>query len=407
MMFNDSTEMNAVGVVQYPDLDQHVRIFDTTLRDGEQSAGAALHAYEKLMIAKNLEKLNVDIIEAGFPASSEADFNSVREIASQIEGSTIAGLARCKMSDIQAVWDAVNVAKKPRIHTFIATSDIHIEAKFNKTREEVLNMAVEHVRFAKTLCEDVEFSAEDAGRTDPEYLYAVLEAVINAGATTVNIPDTVGYTLPYEFGRLIYNIRHRVPNINQAVIATHCHNDLGLAVANSLIGVMNGARQVECTINGIGERAGNAAMEEVVMAMHVRRDVMSGLYTQINPKYFYETSRMVSEMTSIAVQPNKAIVGRNAFAHESGIHQDGFLKSSQTYEIMEPEMVGVQATDLPLGPRSGRAALRMRLGALGYSLNTEELQSIFPIFKRLADEKKRIENEDLEVVYQEWKSITV
>lgn len=407
MMFNDSTEMNAVGVVQYPDLDPHVRIFDTTLRDGEQSAGAALHAYEKLMIAKNLEKLNVDIIEAGFPASSEADFNSVREIASQIEGSTIAGLARCKMSDIQAVWDAVKVAKKPRIHTFIATSDIHIEAKFNKTREEVLNMAVEHVRFAKSLCEDVEFSAEDAGRTDPDYLYAVLEAVINAGATTVNIPDTVGYTLPYEFGRLIYNIRHRVPNINQAVIATHCHNDLGLAVANSLIGVMNGARQVECTINGIGERAGNAAMEEVVMAMHVRRDVMSGLYTQINPKYFYETSRMVSEMTSISVQPNKAIVGRNAFAHESGIHQDGFLKSSQTYEIMEPEMVGVQATDLPLGPRSGRAALRMRLGALGYQLNTEELQSIFPIFKRYADEKKRIENDDLERVYQEWKRLLV
>ena len=404
-MFNDPTEMNEVGVVHYPDLDNHVLIFDTTLRDGEQSAGASLHAYEKLQIAKNLEKLQVDIIEAGFPASSEQDFNSVREIASTIEYSTIAGLARCKQSDIQAVWDAVKVAKKPRIHTFIATSDIHIEAKFNKTREEVLNMAVEHVRFAKSLCHDIEFSAEDAGRTDPEYLYAVLEAVINAGATTVNIPDTVGYTLPNEFGRLIYNIRHRVPNINQAVIATHCHNDLGLAVANSLMGVMNGARQVECTINGIGERAGNAAMEEIVMGLHVRRNVMQGIHTTVNPLYFYETSRMVSEMTSIAVQPNKAIVGRNAFAHESGIHQDGFLKSSQTYEIMEPEMVGVAATDLPLGPRSGRAALRMRLHALGYDLAPDQLQVLFPIFKRVADEKKRVENEDLHAIHAEWQSL--
>jgi 2-isopropylmalate synthase len=301
----------------------------------------------------------------------------------------------------------VKVAKKPRIHTFIATSDIHIEAKFNKTREEVLNMAVEHVRFAKSLCADIEFSAEDAGRTDPEYLYAVLEAVINAGATTVNIPDTVGYTLPNEFGRLIYNIRHRVPNIHQAVISTHCHNDLGLAVANSLMGVMNGARQVECTINGIGERAGNAAMEEIVMGLHVRRDVMQGIHTSVNPLYFYETSRMVSEMTSIAVQPNKAIVGRNAFAHESGIHQDGFLKSSQTYEIMEPEMVGVAATDLPLGPRSGRAALRMRLHALGYDLNPEQLQALFPLFKRVADQKKRVENDDLQAIHAEWLSLKV
>jgi 2-isopropylmalate synthase len=406
-MFNDPAEINEVGVVHYHDLDNHVRIFDTTLRDGEQSAGASLHPYEKLQIAKNLEKLRVDIIEAGFPASSEQDFNSVREIAGSIEYSTVAGLARCKQSDIQAVWDAVKIAKKPRIHTFIATSDIHIEAKFNKTREEVLNMAVEHVRFAKSLCDDIEFSAEDAGRTDPEYLYAVLEAVIEAGATTVNIPDTVGYTLPNEFGRLIYNIRHRVSNINQAVIATHCHNDLGLAVANSLMGVMNGARQVECTINGIGERAGNAAMEEVVMALHVRRDVMQGIHTTINPLYFYETSRMVSEMTSILVQPNKAIVGRNAFAHESGIHQDGFLKSSQTYEIMEPEMVGVAATDLPLGPRSGRAALRMRLHALGYDLTPQELQALFPIFKRVADEKKRVENEELQAIHSEWLSLKV
>jgi 2-isopropylmalate synthase len=393
-------ETSAVGVVRYPGLDGHVRIFDTTLRDGEQSAGAALHHYEKLQIARQLEKLKVDVIEAGFPASSEADFNSVREIAATIEHSIIAGLARCKTSDIQAVWDAVKVAKHPRIHTFIATSDIHIQAKFNKTREEVLNMAVEHVRFAKSLCQDVEFSAEDAGRTDPDFLMAVLEAVIHAGATTINIPDTVGYTLPNEFGRLIYQIRHRVPNIDQAIISTHCHNDLGLAVANSLMGVMNGARQVECTINGIGERAGNAAMEEIVMALHVRRDVMEGIHTTIEPVHFYETSRMVSDMTSIPVQPNKAIVGRNAFAHESGIHQDGFLKGRDTYEILEPEMVGVNGTDLPLGPRSGRAALRMRLKALGYDLSNEALAQAFPVFKEMADAKKRLNDDDLHTLYQ-------
>jgi 2-isopropylmalate synthase len=407
MTNSSSFEINDVGVVQYPDLDPHVRIFDTTLRDGEQSAGASLYPYEKLQIAKKLEQLKVDIIEAGFPASSQADFDSVREIAATIEYSTIAGLARCMKSDIQAVWDAVKVAKKPRIHTFIATSDIHIEAKLHKTREEVLNMAVEQVRFAKSLCQDIEFSAEDAGRTDPTYLYAVLEAVIAAGATTVNITDTVGYILPHEFGRLIYNIRQQVPNIHQAVISTHCHNDLGLAVANSLMGVMNGARQVECTINGIGERAGNAAMEEIVMALHVRREALAGLHTTINPVHFYETSRLVSDMTSIVVQPNKAIVGRNAFAHESGIHQDGFLKNSQTYEIMEPEMVGVKATDLPLGPRSGRAALRMRLQALGYELNPEQLQGILPFFKQKADEKKRINNDDLEDLYQAWQASSV
>jgi 2-isopropylmalate synthase len=392
-------DISEIGVVRYPNLDPRVRIFDTTLRDGEQSAGAALHHYEKLQIAKQLEKLKVDIIEAGFPASSEADFNSVREIASVIEGSVVAGLARCKESDIQATWDAIKVARSPRIHTFIGTSDIHIQAKFNKTREEILNMAVAHVRFAKRLCDDIEFSAEDAGRTDPEFLMAILEAVIEAGATTVNIPDTVGYTLPNEFGNLIYQIRQRVPNIDKAIISTHCHNDLGLAVANSLQGVMNGARQVECTINGIGERAGNAALEEIVMALHVRRDVMEGIHTTINPIYFYETSKMVSEMTSISVQPNKAIVGRNAFAHESGIHQDGYLKGRNTYEILEPETVGVNGTDLPLGPRSGRAALRMRMKALGYELNTEELAQAFPLFKEMADAKKRLDDADLHTLY--------
>jgi len=399
------SEITETGVVRYPGLSPHVKIFDTTLRDGEQSAGAALHNYEKLQIAKQLEKLNVDIIEAGFPASSQADFDSVRDIAASIPNSTIAGLARCKMSDIQATWDAVKGAKHPRIHTFIATSDIHIQAKFNKTREEVLNMAVEHVRFAKSLCDDIEFSAEDAGRTDPEYLYAVLEAVINAGATTVNIPDTVGYTLPTEYGRLIYNIRHRVPNIDKATIATHCHDDLGLAVANSLAGIYNGARQVECTINGIGERAGNAAMEEIVMALKVRKDQMDGLHTNIQPIHFYETSKMVAEMTSIPVQPNKAIIGRNAFAHESGIHQDGFLKGRATYEIMEPEMVGVNGTDLPLGPRSGRAALRMRMSAVGYDLTPDQLAAAFPIFKAIADQKKRVENDDLHTIYSQLETV--
>ena len=382
-----SSETSDIGVVRFPGLDSRVRIFDTTLRDGEQSAGAALHHYEKVQIAKQLEKLNVDIIEA--------DFNSVREIASLIEGSTVAGLARCKESDILTTWDAIKVARHPRIHTFIGTSDIHIQAKFNKTREEILNMAVAHVRFAKTLCDDIEFSAEDAGRTDPDFLMAILEAVIDAGATTVNIPDTVGYTLPKEFGNLIYQIRHRVPNIDKAIISTHCHNDLGLAVANSLQGIMNGARQVECTINGIGERAGNAAMEEIVMALHVRRNVMEGIHTTINPVYFYETSKMVSEMTSIPVQPNKAIVGRNAFAHESGIHQDGYLKGRNTYEILEPETVGVNGTDLPLGPRSGRAALRMRMKALGYDLNPEDLNRALPVFKEMADAKKRLNDDDL------------
>lgn len=401
---NSRAEISESGVVRYPGLNPHVKIFDTTLRDGEQSAGAALHAYEKLQIARQLEKLNVDIIEAGFPASSQADFNSVREIAASVHASTVAGLARCKHSDIQAVWDAVKVARHPRIHTFIATSDIHIQAKFNKTREEVLNMAVEHVRFAASLCPDVEFSAEDAGRTDPEFLYAILEAVIDAGATTLNIPDTVGYTLPAEFGRLIYNIRHRVPNIDKAIISTHCHDDLGLAVANSLSGVMNGARQVECTINGIGERAGNAAMEEVVMAIRVRKDILEGIHTNVQPEFFYEASQMVSQMTSIPVQPNKAIIGRNAFAHESGIHQDGYLKGRQTYEIMEPEMVGVKGTDLPLGPRSGRAALRMRMKALGYELSPEEVATVFPLFKQKADEKKRVENDDLHALYAEVKS---
>jgi 2-isopropylmalate synthase len=377
-----------------------VYIFDTTLRDGEQSAGAALKRSQKLAIAHQLAKLGVDVIEAGYPASSPEDFASVQEIAATVDTATVCGLARAVRNDIQAVWDAVKLAKRPRIHTFIATSDIHIEVKFKKTREEVLNMAVDHVKFACSLCPEVEFSAEDAGRTDPEYLFAVLEAVIDAGAKVVNIPDTVGYTLPHEFGQLIYQIKHRVPNIDKAIISTHCHNDLGLAMANSLSGVLNGARQVECTINGIGERAGNASLEELVMALKVREQALQGLHTRINTVELYKTSRMVSEMTSIPVQPNKAIVGCNAFAHESGIHQDGFLKGRNTYEIMEPEMVGVNGTDLPLGPRSGRAALRMRLAALGYPLEGEALMQAFQAFKEIADEKKRVEDADLLVLAQ-------
>lgn len=396
------------SVIVTPSIDPNrVIIFDTTLRDGEQSAGAALKSSEKLAIAHQLAKLGVDVIEAGFPASSPEDFSSVQQIAAQVQGVSVCGLARCKESDIQAVWDAVKVSARPRIHTFIATSDIHIQAKFKKTREEVLAMAVHHVQFAKSLCQDVEFSAEDAGRTDPEFLFKVIEAVIEAGATTVNIPDTVGYTLPHEYGQLIYRLKHSVPNIDKAIISVHCHNDLGLATANSLMAVVNGARQVECTINGIGERAGNTAMEEIVMALKVRQQALDGLHTNINPSAFYEASQMVSSMTSIPVQPNKAIVGRNAFAHESGIHQDGFLKERNTYEIMEPEMLGIPAVALPLGPRSGRAALRMRLNALGIELTPEALTNIFSLFKAVADEKKQVTDADLQVIYQQFKASQV
>lgn len=378
-----------------------VYIFDTTLRDGEQSPGAALKNYEKLQIAKQLAKLNVDVIEAGFPFSSPGDFESVQQIASEVEGPIICGLCRATPMDIEATWDAVKVAKKPRIHTFIGTSDIHIQAKFKKTRDEILVIASDMVRLAAAKCKDVEFSAEDAGRTDPFFLYKVIESVIDAGATTVNIPDTVGYTLPDEFGRLIRGIIQHVPNIEKAVISVHCHNDLGMATANSLMGVLNGARQIECTINGIGERAGNAAMEEVVMAMKVRPAYFEGIYTDINTEHFYDSSVMVSELTGMPVQPNKAIVGRNAFAHESGIHQDGFLKGRNTYEIMQPEWIGlVSGSQLPLGPRSGRAAVKARLIGLGYKLSDEEMMKLFEAFKKLADEKKRIEDEDLHTLYK-------
>ncbi len=393
-------QQSAERSLQLPASAQQVLIFDTTLRDGEQSAGAALTSAEKLRIAHKLAALGVNIIEAGFPASSPQDFDSVRQIAAEIKGASICALARCRTADIDAAWDAIKLADSPRIHTFIATSDIHIEAKFNKTRLEVLNLARDMVAYTKARCPNVEFSAEDAGRTDPTFLYAVLQAVIEAGATTVNIPDTVGYTLPAEFGQLIAGIKANVPNIDQAIISTHCHNDLGLATANSLMGILNGARQVECTINGIGERAGNAAMEELVMALYVRREALDGLYTSINPQYFYETSQLVAELTGISVQANKAIIGRNAFAHESGIHQDGMLKGRQTYEIMEPSLLGIPAASLPLGPRSGRAALKARLQALGYELTPDQLPTAMGLFKQVADAKKRLDDDDLHTLMQ-------
>jgi len=375
--------------------EKRVFIFDTTLRDGEQSPGASLRSHEKLQIAHQLAKLNVDIIEAGFPFSSQGDFDSVKRIAAEVEGPIIAGLARTTPQDIEATWDAVKVAKRPRIHTFIATSDIHIQAKFKKTRDEILVIARDMVTLAASKCKDIEFSAEDAGRTDREYLYKVLEAVIDAGATTVNIPDTVGYTIPEEYGKLIRDIKLHVPNIDKAVISTHCHDDLGMATANSLAGVLNGARQVECTINGIGERAGNAAMEEVVMAMRVRPAYFEGCFTEIRPAEFHTTSMLVSDLTGIPIQPNKAIVGRNAFAHESGIHQDGFLKGRDTYEIMHPHDVGLEKTNLPLGPRSGKAALKAKLVELGLSIQEETIPDLFDAFKLLADEKKFITDTDI------------
>jgi 2-isopropylmalate synthase len=388
--------------IQTPREENQVLIFDTTLRDGEQSAGAALRRSEKLQIAHQLARLNVDIIEAGFPFSSPEDFEAVRQIAAEVEGPTICALSRTTPQDIDAAWDAIKVAKRPRIHTFIATSDIHIQAKFKKTREEILNIARDMVAYAKAKGAEVEFSAEDAGRTEPFYLYKILEAVIDAGATTVNIPDTVGYTQPDEFGRLIKNITLNVPNIEQAVISTHCHDDLGLATANSLSGVLNGARQVECTINGIGERAGNAAMEEIVMALKVRKAFYDGLYTNIQTQQFYEISRLVSELMQISVQPNKAVIGDNAFVHESGIHQDGYLKGRQTYEIMDPSWIGLSDSTmarLALGPRSGRAAIRAKLRAMGVMLTDEQLVKVFDAFKRLADEKKRVVDEDLKALY--------
>ena len=373
-----------------------VLIFDTTLRDGEQSPGASLNLEEKLAIAQQLSRLGVDIIEAGFPFASPGDFNAVQRIAASVgtaDGPVICGLARAAKGDIKACADAVAPAANRRIHTFIATSDIHLEHKLRKSRAEVLSIAGEMVAYARSLVEDVEFSCEDAGRSDPEFMYQVIEAAIAAGATTINIPDTVGYTTPSEFGALIDGINRHVPNIDQAVISVHGHNDLGLAVANFLEAVKNGARQLECTINGIGERAGNASLEELVMAMHVRR-------SYFNP-FLGRDASSSEPLTGMAVQPNKAIVGANAFAHESGIHQDGVLKNRLTYEIIDARTIGLADNRISLGKLSGRSAFRARLEELGYNLEREDLDDAFARFKELADRKREISDRDLEAIVSE------
>ncbi len=374
-----------------------VVIFDTTLRDGEQSPGATLHTDEKLEIARQLARLGVDVIEAGFPASSPGDLDAVRRIAREVKGSTICGLARCVKSDVDAAWEAVKDAERKRIHVFIATSDIHMQHKLRMTREQVVEATRQMVTHARSLCEDIEFSPEDAGRSDPEFLYQVLAVAIECGATTLNIPDTVGYTTPLEFGALIRGIREHTPGIEKAIISTHCHNDLGMAVANSLAGVIEGARQVECTINGLGERAGNAALEEIVMALYTRRQFF-GLTTNINTAEIYPTSRMVSNYTGLAVQANKAIVGANAFAHEAGIHQDGILKNRLTYEIMDAKTVGLAQSTLVMGKHSGRHAFADKLEQMGYHLDKEQLNRAFARFKELADKKKVVAEADIEAI---------
>ncbi len=377
-----------------------VRIFDTTLRDGEQSPGASMNVEEKLHVARQLARLNVDIIEAGFPIASPGDFEAVKRIAEEIKDVTVCGLARAKDQDIERAGEAIRPANSGRIHTFIATSDIHLQFKLRMSREQVLETAVHAVKKARQFTDDVEFSAEDATRSDWDFLCQVIERVIDAGATTVNIPDTVGYAIPQEFGELIEYIVNKVPNIDRAVISVHCHNDLGLAVANSLTAIMKGAGQVECTINGIGERAGNAAMEEIVMALKTRPKFFNA-DTRIRTEEIYKTSRLVSKITGMVVQPNKAIVGANAFAHESGIHQDGFLKERSTYEIMRPETVGIPQSKLILGKHSGRHAFKERLRELGYELSQEELDQAFERFKKICDQKKYIFDEDLEVLVSE------
>lgn len=376
---------------------EKIRIFDTTLRDGEQSPGASMNLDEKIRLARQLERLNVDVIEAGFPSSSPGDFESVRRIAQEIHGPQIAGLSRTTPGDIDRAWEALKYARNPLLHVFIATSDIHLQYKLRKSREEVLEEAGRAVAYAKRFTDQVEFSAEDATRSDPDYLARVIEAAIDAGATIVNIPDTVGYTTPTEYGKLIAGLRQKVKNIPKAILSIHCHNDLGMAVANSLAAVENGARQVECTVNGIGERAGNASLEEIVMALKTRRDFFSydvGVVTE----QIYPTSRLLSSITGILVPPNKAIVGANAFAHEAGIHQDGVLKEKLTYEIMRPESVGISQSTLVLGKHSGRHAFRERIKALGYELSEAHLNQAFQRFKEVADKKKQVFDEDLEAI---------
>lgn len=377
-----------------------IKIFDTTLRDGEQSPGASMNVQEKVTLARQLAKLGVDIIEAGFAFSSPGDFEAIKTIGNEVEGPVICSLARAREEDIRAAWEALKAAPRKRIHTFHSTSDIHLKYQFRVTREEALKRSVEMVRFARSFVDDVEFSPMDATRTDIEYLCEVVEAVIEAGASTVNIPDTVGYSIPSEFGAMIRTIHEKVGNIKKAVIAVHCHNDLGLSTANSLSAVLNGAGQIECTVNGIGERAGNCSMEEVVMALRTRRDIFDA-DTKINTEEIMRSSRLVTKITGISVQPNKAIVGANAFAHESGIHQDGLLKEKSTYEIIRPESIGLYSAKLVLGKHSGRHAFKTRLKELGYSLEGDHLNEVFERFKKLADQKKEIFDEDIEALISE------
>ena len=373
-----------------------IAIFDTTLRDGEQAPGFSMNIEDKLRLARQLERLRVDVIEAGFPIASDGDFEAVKRIATEVREVSVAGLSRAATGDIQRCWEALESGAKPRIHTFLATSDIHLKYKLLKSREEALDMVIKAVSLARSLCDDVEFSTEDAGRSDPAYLYQVVEAAIEAGAKVVNIPDTVGYCLPSEYGALIAGLQN-VKGIEKVTISTHCHNDLGLAVANSLAGVQSGARQVECAINGIGERAGNASLEEVVMAIEVHNSLL-GMETGIDTREIYRTSQLLSTLTGMDVQANKAIVGKNAFAHEAGIHQDGVLKDALTYEIMTPASVGVPQNQIVLGKHSGRHGLAARYRELGYQLSEADLARAYMLFTKLADRKKTIYDDDLIVI---------
>lgn len=381
----------------------HITVFDTTLRDGEQSPGCSMNVNEKLRLAQQLERLGVDVLEAGFPIASDGDFEAVRAIAGSVRRPVIAGLARAAIGDIDRAWQALQAAARPRIHVFLATSDIHLKYKLRITREKCVEQTREAVRHAKQLCPDVEFSPEDATRTDPEFLCRIVEEAIAAGATTVNIPDTVGYTMPEEYAQLIRTLREKVAGIEKVTISTHCHNDLGLAVANTLAGLQAGARQVECTINGIGERAGNASLEEIVMAMRVRPDRYA-FQTSIHSEQLYPSSQMLAEITRVPVQPNKAITGRNAFAHEAGIHQDGMLKNPLTYEIMTPQSVGVPDSRLVLGKHSGRHALALRCEQLGHQFDRRELDDVYRKFVVLADRIKKVQDSHLLELIQEVRS---
>lgn len=381
-------------------MNQRVYIFDTTLRDGEQVPGCKLNTKEKLELAVRLEALGVDILEAGFPISSPGDFDSVNQIAQTLKNTVVCGLTRAVQKDIEVAAEALKPAKRFRIHTGIGTSDLHIKYKFNSTREEIIERAVNAVKMARNFTDDVEFYAEDAGRTENEYLARVIEAVVKAGATTLNIPDTTGYCLPQQYQEKMQYLSNNVPNIDKAILSCHCHNDLGLATANSIAGVIGGARQIECTINGLGERAGNTALEEVVMILNQHKDL--GFYTNINPKLLNPISKEVSDTMRMMVQPNKAIVGANAFSHSSGIHQDGFLKEAQTYEIINPVEVGADESKIVLTARSGRSALAHRLHKMGYSFNRNQVDALYPQFLEIADKKKEVMEADLKVMADQF-----